>query len=155
MIYLAIGQSFRSPGRSTGGPLSRWFVRFLMFEAGTLALFAALLIINPEFAGLRWPWELNPLDARMAAAWMAGWSVWAGTMAFAKDWHDVRLAAALNILNGVALVVASIASYGVFTSPRTNGYIITLLVFTGVMAFFFWRQERAVRGAVQGRPATA
>ncbi len=144
MIYLAIGQSFRSEGPSTGGPLHRGFVRFLMIESGILFIFAALLIINPEFAGLRWPWELNPLDARMAAAWMAGWSVWTASMAFARDWHAVRVGAALNILNGVALFVASVMSYGEFTSPRTNGYIIFLAAFTGLMAFFFWRQERAV-----------
>ncbi len=142
LVYLAIGRSLTAPAPVTGGPLDRWFVRFLMFEAGILALFGALLVINPEFAAVRWPWPLNPLDARIAAAWFLGWSVWTGTMAFARDWDEVRVAAGLNILNGVALLAASLASYALFDSPRTNGYLIGLAILTGLMAVFFWRQER-------------
>ena len=63
-----------------------------------------LLVINPEFAATRWAWELNPLDARMVAAWFLGWAVWLGTMAFALDWDEVRRAVQLFLLNGVALL---------------------------------------------------
>ncbi len=143
LIYLAIGRSFSERAPATGGPLGRWFVRFLMFAAGVLAMFGLLLLINPEFAAARWPWPLNPFDARIASAWMLGWAVWAGTMAFAHDWDEIRVAAALGILNGLTLLVASLASLSLFDSPRTGSYLAALVVLTAGMAIFYWRQERA------------
>ena len=65
-----------------------------------MMLMAGLLIINPEWLDLRWAWDLNGFDARIIAAWFMGWAVWAGTIAFAHDWDEVRLAGALGILFG-------------------------------------------------------
>ena len=143
LIYLAIGRSFTERAPATGGPLGRWFVRFLMFGAGVLAMFGLLLLINPEFAAARWPWPLDPFDARIASAWMLGWAVWTGTMAFARDWDEIRIAAGLGIVNGVAIMGASLASLGLFDSPRAPAYFVAVAVLTAGMAFFYWRQERA------------
>jgi hypothetical protein len=142
MIYFAIGRRLRSEPPPDAVPMRAGFVPFLMLEAAVLATFAGLLIINPEFANGRWPWALNPLDARICAAWFFGWAIWTGTMAFARDWREVRAAAVLNILNGVALLAVSLASLSLFQSPRTAGYLITLAVMTGLMAIFTWRQEQ-------------
>ena len=149
LIYLVIGRSLTAPAPATGGPLGRWFVRFLMATAGILAMFGLLLLINPEFAAARWPWELNPFDARIASAWVLGWAVWSGTMAFAHDWDEIRIAAGLAILNGLAVLAASVASLGLFDSPRAPSYLVAIASLTVGMAFFFWRQERARPGRDQ------
>lgn len=143
LIYLVIGRSLTAPAPPTGGPLDRWFVRSLIFTAGVLTMFGLLLLINPEFAAARWPWELNPFDARIASAWMLGWATWTGTMAFAHDWDEVRIAAGLGILNGVAVLAASIASLSLFDSPRGPSFLAAVAILTAGMAFFHWRQERA------------
>ena len=74
-----------------------------MLVTGLLLMFGLLLLLNPEFAATRWPWELNGLDARIVAAWALGWAVWCGTMAFAVDWDEIRTAARLFVLLGIAL----------------------------------------------------
>jgi hypothetical protein len=103
-----------------------------------------LILVNPEFAASRWPWELNPLDARMVAAWFLGWSVWCGTMAFAQDWDEIRTAARLFILNGVALLAVTVIFRDEFLPGRGTaiGFVVALAVGTGVMAGFHVLQDR-------------
>jgi hypothetical protein len=102
-----------------------------------------LIVARPDFAASRWAWELNELDGRIAGAWFLGWAVWAGTMAFATDWDEIRSAAALMILNGAALV-ATLVFFGSELLPRgtATGYSVALVVLTAVMAGFFVLQER-------------
>jgi hypothetical protein len=151
MLYLVPrGEAARAPAPSSGGPVLVWFRRFLVFEAGILLMMGLLLVINPEFAAARWPWELNPLDARMVAAWFLGWSAWTGTMAFAEDWDEIRLAARLNIINGLALsatIVVLFSSFD-FTPARAHPffYILGVLVFTiGMLAFHVLQERRRPR----------
>jgi hypothetical protein len=127
------------------GPLSSAFKVFLVAEAAILLTFGLMLLLNPEFADLRWPWQLNPLDSQIIAAWFLGWSVWAGTLAFATDWDEVRKAARLNLLFGVALVGTFIAFFSQFdfTRPTTYGYMVGVVILALAMLFFYWRQERA------------
>jgi hypothetical protein len=101
-----------------------------------------LLVINPEFASLRWAWGLNPLDARIVAAWFLGWSVWCGTMAFARDWDEIRTAARLFIVNGVALLATCALFYGELTGRTVSSYIGGLIFLTVAMAAFHVLQER-------------
>ena len=108
MIYLIPRGTLSAPAPTSGGPIDRWFKRFLVLVTGLLLMNGLLLLINPEFAATRWAWELNPLDARMVSAWFLGWSVWCGTMAFAQDWDEIRTAARLFILNGVALLAVTV-----------------------------------------------
>lgn len=127
------------------GPINSIFKGFLIAETAIFLTFGLLLLLNPEFADLRWPWALNPLDARIMAAWFLGWSVWAGTMAFATDWDEIRLPAQLNMLFGIAVIATIVVFFGQFdfTRPTTNVYIGGAIVLTLAMAFFYWRQERA------------
>lgn len=123
-------------------PALKWF---LVAETAILLTFGLLLVLNPRFADLRWPWALNPLDAQIVAAWFLGWAAWAGTMAFATDWDEIRLAARLNILFGLALLMTMavfVAEFD-FTRSTTNVYIGGTLILTAAMLFFYFRQERA------------
>jgi hypothetical protein len=146
MLYLVP----RGPGAWTDvptprGPVHPVFKWFLVAETCILVTLGLLLVLNPDFANLRWPWDLNPLDARIIAAWFLGWATWAGTMAFAGDWDEIRMPARLNILFGVALTVANIVFISQFDFTRgiVNAYIGGIIVLTLAMLFFYWRQERA------------
>jgi hypothetical protein len=144
MLYLIPRGILRAEGLASGGQLHPLFRKFLVLVTGLLLMHSLLLIINPEFAATRWPWELNPLDARMIAAWFLGWSVWAGTMAFARDWDEIRVAALLFILNGVALAVTILVFGGELTPGRTTitSYVGGIVAMTAAMAAFFVVQER-------------
>jgi hypothetical protein len=144
MIYLIPRGILRATAPATGGPLHRWFKPFLVFVTGIFLMNGLLIVVNPEFAATRWPWELNPLDARIAGAWFLGWSVWCGTMAFALDWDEIRRAVQLFILNGVALLATAVIFRDDFLPGRGTpyGYVGGLFVLTLVMAAFFVVQER-------------
>jgi hypothetical protein len=89
---------------------------------------------------------LNPLDARMIAAWFLGWSAWTATLAFARDWDEIRLAVRLNIINGLALagtIVAFLPLLNFNTGTRTtSSYVAGVIVLTAAMIAFHIVQER-------------
>ena len=142
MIYLIPRGIMRAEAPVSGGPILLWFKRFLVLVTGLLLMHGLLLLINPEFAARRWAWELNPLDARIVAAWFLGWSVWCGTMAFARDWDEIRTAARLFIVNGVALLVTAALFYGELNGRTVSSYIGGLIFLTVAMAAFHVLQER-------------
>ena len=132
---------------TTGGPILPLFRVFLIALTGVLLTNGLTLIINPAFANTRWPWELNPLDARIIAAWFMGWAVWVATMAFADDWDEIRLPAALFVLNGVALIGTFVAFGGEFrqigtTGAYQNGLIALTLLMGGFAAYQEYRRRR-------------
>ena len=73
-----------------------------------------------------------------------GWAVWAGTMVKARDWAEVRLSGAFAILFGASLSMTLVAFSSEFDFGRapTLGYGFISVLFTVIMAFFYWRQER-------------
>jgi hypothetical protein len=115
----------------------------LILVAGVLLMDGLLLVINPEFAATRWPWDLNPLDARIIAAWFLGWAVWAASMAFATDWDEIRTAVQLFILNGVALLATALLARGELLPRGTaNGYVVGLAGLIAIGAAVYTLQER-------------
>jgi hypothetical protein len=154
MLYVLPPGILRAPAPTTGGPIVLLFRRYLVFVTGLLLMFGLLLLLNPEFASARWPWELNELDARIFAAWPLGWAFWCGTMAFASDWDEIRLPARLFILNGLALMVVTIVFRDEFLPGRGSamGFTVAVTILTVVMLFFHWVQEG--RRPVSG-PATS
>jgi hypothetical protein len=144
MIYLIPRGIFRVAAPPTGGPLHRFFKPFLIFVTGILLMNGLLIVGNPEFAAHRWAWELNDLDARIVGAWFLGWAVWAGTMAFALDWDEIRRASQLFILNGVALLATAVVFRDDFLPARGTpyGYVGGLLGLTVLMISFYVVQER-------------
>lgn len=144
MLYLVPRGIFGVAPSPTGGSLHRVTKGFLILLTGLLLMNGLLLVINPEFAAARWPWELNPLDARMVAAWFLGWAIWAGTMAFARDWDEIRVASLLLMLTGVALFVTVLVFRDDLLPGRGTviGYGGFLAVATLVMAALYLVQER-------------
>jgi low temperature requirement protein LtrA len=80
----------------------------------------------------------------MVSAWFLGWSVWCGTMAFAQDWDEIRTAARLFMLNGVALLVVTVVFRDEFLPGRGTamGFAVAVAVMTGIMAAFHVLQDR-------------
>ena len=130
---------------TTGGPLGTWFRRLLILEVAMLGLFGLFLLINPTWLDLRWPWALTRFDAGIVAAWFLGWAVWAGTIAQAADWDEVRRGVQLNILFGVAVCATLIAFRSLFDFARmtTLTYAAGMVLLTLGLGLFYWRQERA------------
>jgi hypothetical protein len=144
MLYLLPRGILRVAAPPTGGPLLPVFKGFLVFVTGILLMNGLLIVINPEFAAHRWPWELNPLDARIVGAWFLGWAVWCGTMAFAADWDEIGRGAQLFLLNGVALLTTAIVFRDGFLPGRNTiaGYTGALVILIVVMLVFYVLQER-------------
>jgi hypothetical protein len=136
----AVAAAPREAATTIWAPL-RWL---LIAEVAMFGTVGALLVINPQFTDLRWPWALNPLDARIIAAWFIGWATWAGTMAFAEDWLEIRIGVVLQIIFGLALLATIVAFRGRFdfSLPTTPAYAGLTAVITVLMIVFFWRQER-------------
>ncbi len=131
MIYQAPhGAEFWTNAPVSGGPILPGLRWLLVAEVMILSGTGALLVLNPQFTDGLWPWPLNPLDARIIAAWVLGWATWAGTLAFASQWDAVRIAAQLNILFGLALLASVIFFARRFDFRRTR-----TRVYTGVIAF--------------------
>jgi len=65
-------------------------------------------------------------------------------MAFARDWDEIRRAAQLFILNGVALLVVTAVFRDEFLPGRGTpaGFAVGLAVMTIAMAVFFADQDR-------------
>ncbi len=139
------GAAAKGEPLTTGGPLGIWFRRLLIFEVAVLGLFGLFLLINPTWLDLRWPWALTDFDAGIIAAWFLGWAVWAGSIALAADWDEVRRGVQLNILFWVAVCATLVAFRSLFDFSRmpTLTYAVGAVVLTVGLGFFYWRQERA------------
>ena len=155
MIYLIPRGALRAEAPVSGGPLNIWFKRFLVLITGLLLMHGLLLIGNPEFATKRWAWELNPLDARIVAAWSMGWAFWFGTMARAADWDEMRTGIRLGIVNGVALLATVVIFYNDLTGVTKNSYIAGLLLITVGLIVIHVLQERWRPGPVEVGPPDA
>jgi hypothetical protein len=105
----------------------------------------ALLFFNTNFANQRWPWELNPFDARIMAAWPAACAVWAFTMREMKDWAEVKIGVRSLLLFVTGLFVIWIFTFPSYDSTRQNG--LTFGVGTGLLSaaliYAYWKQEAA------------
>jgi hypothetical protein len=108
---------------------------------------AALLFLNPDFANTRWPWELNPFDARIMAAWPAACAAWALTMHGMQDWAEVKIGVRSILLFTLALFVIWIFTYPTYDPARNNG--LTFGIGTGLLTagliYAYVRQEAARR----------
>jgi hypothetical protein len=154
LLYLIPRGTLGALAPATGGSLQPLFKGFLVLVAGLLLMNGLLLLVNPEFATKRWPWELNPLDARMVAAWFLGWATWCATMAFASDWDEIRAAVKLFILNGIALLGTVVVFRGDLLLERgtASGYAGALVVMTAGMTGFYVLQEHRRPGIRASEP---
>lgn len=126
------------------GPLMRGLQRLLVVLFMVGASLAGLFFISPEFMTTRWPWELDPFNARIMAAWPGAVAVWAATLYFVRDWAEAKLAIQVFIVYGVALFVAFLLTLPLFDLERNNVWTYGLLPVIGAMLllYYYVRQER-------------
>lgn len=125
------------------GPISQTFKRLMVTLYVILMVIAALLFLNPEFADTRWPWPLDPFDARIMAAFAVLPALWAVRVYFMEDWAEAKLAVRGLIIQGAALVVLYFITVGEFRSTNRVEYGVALTVMTILTTYGYWRQERA------------
>jgi hypothetical protein len=132
------------PPEKSEGPILQGLRRVLIAIVMVTTTIAGLLIINPQFTDTRWPWLLNPFNARVMAAWPAGVAMWCATMAFAKDWTEIKMGVQAMILYGTALFVAWLVTLSQYDMTRNNiwtyGGVVGAMPI--LLAFCYWRQEQ-------------
>lgn len=126
------------------GPLLRGLQRLLVALFMVGASLAGLFFISPEFMTTRWPWELDPFNARIMAAWPGAVAVWAATLYFVRDWAEAKLAVLVFIVYGLALFVAFLLTLPLFDMARHNVWTYGSLpaVAALLLLYYYWRQER-------------
>jgi hypothetical protein len=132
------------PPEMSEGPILDGLRRVLIAMVMVTTTMAGLLIINPQFMDTRWPWLLNPFNARVMAAWPAGVAIWCATMAFAKDWAEIKMGVQAMILYSSALFVAWLVTLSQYDTARHNIYTYGVVVgaIPILLAFYYWRQEQ-------------
>jgi len=122
----------------------------------------ALLFISPAFANTRWPWELNPFDARIMSAWFAGGAVWSITMYFMKDWAEVKIGVRAILLFLIGFLI--VWGIGWFRYPFNHTEIagrqalgggLALVIVLGWLSFAYVQQEQARKRMKAQVPATS
>jgi hypothetical protein len=115
-----------------------------------------LMFINPEFLNTRWPWLLDPFDARIMGAFPVGAALWAARMHVSTDWAEIKLGMQGMILYATGLFVVWLANLvtGQFDPSRLNilTYGIVVGVAAALLGYFYWRQERAAGLVNPARP---
>ena len=129
------------------GPIARG----LKLVLATIYLFGftigGLLLINPEFATTRWPWPLDPFDARVMAAWPIACAVWAATMYFAHDWVEIRMGVRCLMIYSGALFLLWLLTSPQWDPTRKNAttFGVATALMTAALGFYYWRHEVARR----------
>jgi hypothetical protein len=150
------GRSQPLPPELQAGPIlatTRWLMAAILLIGVTIG---GLLIINPAFTNTRWPWPLDPFDARVMAAFpvlAAGWAAW---VYFAEDWALAKLAVIGLALHTGSLFVVWLVTLGQYDPTRHNiaTYGVALAVMTVLLIATFVRQEAAGR-RIASRSAAA
>jgi hypothetical protein len=86
-------------------PLPGWVRLLLGLLSAAFILIGAALFIAPSLVAPAWPWPLTPLTGRAVGAWLIGWGVVLGQMAWENDVHRLRPAfLSLLALGGLQLI---------------------------------------------------
>ncbi len=128
----------------TRGPLLPGLKNTMIAIYLTTFTIGGLLVINPAFMDTRWPWPLDPFNARIMAAWPMGVGAWALAIYYSKDWAEVKPGVQMLILYALALFLVWLVTFSGYDPDRANR--ITLGVYSGLIAvllgYYYWRQGR-------------
>jgi hypothetical protein len=104
-----------------------------------------LLFINPAFMDTRWPWALDPFDARIMAAFPILAGLWALHGYLAADWAEIRPAIIAMLAFNVALFGVWLYNLPRFEPGRVNmvQFGVITAAFSLSLGYYFVRQERA------------
>ena len=108
------------------------------------AALASLLFINPRFMNTRWPWPLDPFNARIMAAFLILAAAWCREVYFAEQWAEIKRAVFGLLIYAASNFALWLVMFPQFDPARKNGltFGIAFGVFTVLLAYFYFRQER-------------
>jgi hypothetical protein len=98
----------RTPGGDPPriAPLPRWFRLTMAVQAVVALAVGIALVLDPVGARFVWPWELTPLTARAAGAWVVGMGVNLLQAVWEDDWTRIQFGLISYIVLGVLQLVA-------------------------------------------------
>jgi len=108
------------------------------------ATIGSLAFINPQFLDTRWPWTLDPFNARVMAAFLALVATWCASVFFAEFWGEVRLAV-------LGLTIYALSNFGLWLvilphldPARKNSMSLGIGfgLFSILLVYYFWKHER-------------
>ena len=121
-----------------------WLENIVTFGLLVCVTLGGLAFINPQFLDTRWPWPLDPFDARIMAAFFALNALWCVTIYFAKDWAEVRLAVFGMALYALSNFVVWLVILPQLDQARKNVYTFGFGfgLFSILLIYYFWKQEK-------------
>ena len=134
----------RLPIELRGGPILPGLKNVMIFGLMVSTTISSIAFLNPEFLDTRWPWSLDPFNARVMAAFIVLAALWCIEVYFAQDWGEVRLAV-------LGLTIYAISNFGFWlyilpgldkTRENVYTYGIAFALFSLLLIFFYWKQER-------------
>jgi hypothetical protein len=135
------------PAELQQGPIFPGLRRVLLVGFVTGVALGLLLFINPAFMDTRWPWALDPFDARIMAAFPILTGLWALYGYRAADWADAKRGVVGSLLFTGALTLVWLANYALARYDPTRENILALGLFPGaftlLLGYYTYRQERA------------
>jgi hypothetical protein len=134
----------RLPVELRGGPVFMGLKRILAFGLIVCVTIASLAVINPQFLDTRWPWALDPFNARIMAAFLGLAGTWCLTGYFAEDWGEVRHAILGLSIYAVSNFVLWLFMLPQFDPSRKNIYSVGIAFgfFSITLIYYYWKQER-------------
>jgi len=129
------------------GPVTLGLKRVVTFGLIVSVIIGGLAFINPRFLNTRWPWELDPFNARIMAGFFALTALWCVSIYFAENWGEVRLAGLGLTIYAVSNFVAWLVMLPNLDQTRNNIYTygIAFALFSLSLGYYFIRQEQAGR----------
>jgi len=133
------------PDAEKKGPVMQGLKNTAAFGLVVSVTMAGLMMINPAFMDTRWPWPLDPFNARVMSAFFALTALWCVNIYLAEDWVEIKR----NVL-GLSIFALSqfliwLVNLGGFDPARENipSYGIGLGLFAVLFIYYYWKQERA------------
>jgi hypothetical protein len=126
------------------GPVSTGLKTIVTFGLLVCVTVGGLAFINPQFLNTRWPWSLDPFDARIMTAFFALNALWCVTVYFAQEWAEVRLAVLGMMLYTLSNFVVWLVILPQLDLTRKNvySYGIGFGLFFILLTYFYWKQEK-------------
>lgn len=127
------------------GPVMMGLKRTVAFGLVVSVTMGGLMVMNPAFIDTRWPWELDPFNARIMAAFFALMALWCVNIYLAEEWAEVRKAELGLAIFAASQFILWLVNLANFDPARENisSYGIGLGLFAVLFIYYYWKQERA------------
>jgi hypothetical protein len=102
-MALLIRLQSRAPGADPppAQPMTPWLRALLAVEAIVMLSAGAMLLVDPQWVGGGWPWQLTPLTGRAIGAWLVALGFAAAWAIGERDVRRLRTAATTFVVLGV------------------------------------------------------